>query len=235
MPNTYTPPLTGELTLELFIESTLHSLEICYASLNPEKGEKAFNKDIIDKIIKFKTVTGDILLAEMEKAKSSYNSANFKNSSIALSSVYCIEAFNLLQQNKRELAWPYMAQACYWCGVANSLIGIETARTETIHMTRQNTASQGAKGRIKKYDEAKEEAFRLAREMRPNGEPWRSARQAVLKIEKEVREFSKKNGRALSEARAVETISNWLGEMPDAVELFKTFKSKKVKVLTSQQ
>jgi hypothetical protein len=234
LPNTYTPPLTGELTLEFFLESTLHSLEICYASLNPENGVESFKKDILDPITKLETATGDSMLSEMQKKYNIENtSANYKNSSIAISCAYCIDAFKLIQQNKVEMAWPYMAQACYWAGAAHSGIGIQTARTETILATRQHTGSLGAKVRMKKFNEAKAEAFRLAREMRPNGEPWRSARQAVLKIEKEVRNFSLENGQALSEARAVETISSWLGEMPDAAELFQTFKSKKIKVSTS--
>lgn len=225
------PAATTEKTLGFLMAETLVNLEECYITLNPEMKGEDFIKEFITPIISLEIATGDVILEEMntryKEVQENGTPGSFKNGPLLISTAYCLQAGKQLNLNNREFAWAYMAQAKYWHGVVRAALGIEVARTKTIHATRSATARKGAEGRTQQYVVVKEEAFRLVREMAPGGGLWQSAAQAALTIKDRVLKFAIDKGRPLATSSPEDRIAEWLGEMPDAAELFKTFKNKK--------
>lgn len=223
-------PSTVEKTLGFINAETLCELEKCYLALNPEKSREDFIKEFIKPVISLDIATGDYILEGMVKrqqtAQEDNTPASFKNGPLLISTAYCLQSAKQLNLGKREMAWAYMVKSSFWHGVAKASLGIEVARTKTIHATRRNTAGKGAEARNEVYAKIKQEAFRLAREKCSSGETWESVRKAAKSIDAKVLKFSKEIKRPLKEESSVERIGKWLGEMPDAVELFKTFKHK---------
>lgn len=221
---------TVEKTLGFLNAETLCELEKCYLALNPEKSREDFIKEFINPVIFLDIFTGDNILEGMvkrqQKAQENNTPASFKNGPLLLSTAYCLQSAKQLNLDNREMAWAYMVKSSFWHGVAKASLGIEVARTKTIHATRRNTAEKGAAARKDIYAKIKQEAFRLAREKISGGELWESAREAARSIDSKVLKYSTEIKQPLKEKSSLDRISKWLGEMPDADKIFKTFEKK---------
>lgn len=229
-------PVTIEQPLGSLAGMTIGNLEQCYLTLNPGMESADFKKDFVAPILDCDVATGDNILEKMnERYKEMQENGTpecFKNGPMLLSTAYCLQASKQLNLNNREYAWAYMVQAKFWHGVVSAALGIEIARTKTIHATRRKTALMGAASRDQTYAVTRQEAFRLARELVPGGGQWRSANHAAEKIKDRVLAFASTHGTALIAKYPEKTIAEWLGLMPDAAELFKTFKTKKAKEIS---
>lgn len=197
---------------------TLSNLASFYLHSRPEKNEQDFMQEIVVPMWNNDSTSGENLLEEIKAIQEKDKTANMQFASMLISCAFCVQSMKALKGNDRELAWSYMADARYWCGVVLSSKGIEVARSKTIVATRKNLASIAAKGKFIK--KVKEEAFRLAKEKRPKTNGWRSRRHAAETIEKEVYAFAVAEKINFSEKRAFKTIYEWLREMPDAALLF---------------
>lgn len=224
------PVATTERSLELLTAETIVDLEQCYLTLNPEMIREDFIKEFVTPIINLQLATADGILEEMKKqyreAQENGTPKFFKNAPLLISTAYCLQAGKQLNLNNREYAWAYMAQAKYWHGVVRAALGIEVARTKTISTAGSAAARKAAAGRSSRYAVVKEEAFRLVREKTTGGGLWQSAAQAALAVKEPVLKFGIDKGRPLAPASAEDRIAEWLGTMPDAAELFKTFKNR---------
>lgn len=91
---------------------------------------------------------------------------------------------------------------------------------ELMKQHRADQGRSGGKARADKYNPFRLKAQQLAKEKVPASGSWRSRRQAILAISKEVVEFSKQTDTPLSETQAHTTIDGWLKNMPNADTLF---------------
>lgn len=176
----------------------------------------------------------DILMqfaSASEKAEGRDKIAKSPIGAIVVSSVYWVRAGVARSEGDTSLAWSYLADARFWCGVSISQMGIDQARERTIVKTREKAtieahadkAKSGAAGRDKAYEPVREFAYKLAREMRPES-GWQSRSQAVKRISSQTLEYSLEHPPRLKEESVERTLDKWLSNMPDAVDLFPTKK-----------
>lgn len=207
--------------LDSLAELTLNELSSFYFHSNPEKNEDAFTKEFFIPMLGKNSLSGDSCLEIFESINAEDKSANLKYAPMVISCAYCVQAIKELERNQRELAWFYVAEARYWCGVVRASVGIEESRDKTIKATRKNTAQKGGKALAEsKYKEIKDEVFKLAREKRPEKNGWRSRLHAAKDIKIDVLKFACEKKLTLSEEQAETTIYGWLKKMPDAASLF---------------
>lgn len=208
-------------TLEYLGALTLVELEKIYLEVSPDSSRDDFKDQIVTPMMGRDSMGGDELYIEVKKTRGLDPGCLFKLGPLLISCAYCMQGMRALDDNERELAWSYMADARYWCAMTLSLKGIEVARAETIRETRKNTARKGGLMHADRlYKNTKEEAFRLARERATLGKGWPSRRNAANSIKNSVLDFAKKNNQPLSEQQAANTIYNWLKGMPDADTIF---------------
>lgn len=202
---------------------TLGELAHFYAHLEPGKAEDAFATEFFYPMNADPSISGERFRAEFVRVLESGAPADLRFAAMTIACAYCVDVSRLMAKGNRELAWKSMSEARYWCGVTLASRGIEDARSATISATRKNTGRKAAATRVEDHlAETKNEAFRLARTECPPGR-WKSRREATLKIKAEVIAFSAKSGRQKlkdTDSGGQQTIYDWLGEMPDAAELF---------------
>lgn len=200
---------------------TLDELADYYLQLKPDTGKDGFVNDYFRPMTAEASTSGREFLQEIMKIIDSGATVDLRFAPMAAACAYCVDVSKLLANGERELAWWSMSEARYWCGVTLASRGIDTARLATILATRKANAKEGGDKRAKKLKVVKEEAFRLAREMRPKTMGWRSRLHATDDIKERVVAFSKGPDRhELKETGAGKTIYDWLAEMPDADALF---------------
>lgn len=201
---------------------TLGELAHFFWQLEPEKGQDGFATEFFHPMSADPSINGERFRAEFVKVAESGEPVDLRFAAMTIACAYCVDATRLLTQGERELAWWSMSEARYWCGVTLASRGVEPARLETIAATRKATGKKAAiAGVSQRLAATKEEAFRLARELRPHENGWRSRRQAMFAIKDRVVAFSGQEGRQkLTETGAEKTIYGWLAEMPDADILF---------------
>jgi|GEM_PF-2394316 len=230
-------PSSKPPTLEEFGLRTLTRLAGFYLDANPEKNEKNFEDEFINSMLADDNLSADNILSDVNKSIASNKPLNLKFAPIILSCAYCVQAIKAHKKNERELAWAYMVDANYWCGVTLAGQGLEAAREHTIHATRKYTAQKGGTARADKFKDLKEEVFKLARDKRPPEKGWRSRLAATNSIKAAVLAIAEEKKCALSAQQVEKTIYGWLKEMPDAKALFQHTKLDKQdnKVNNAQQ
>ncbi|NHV25942.1 hypothetical protein [Burkholderia sp. D-99] len=227
-------PIRQELDLKKYLDLTLDSLMNCYIYQKPGATEDDFAdrimmpvmsrddrtvEDPVDIVMQFASAS-DKAAGRDKIAKSPYGA-------IVVSSVYWVRAGVALKKGDTSLAWSYLADARFWCGVSISQVGIDQARERTITRThekatteaRANHGKSGAAGRDKAYEPVRDYAYKLTREMRPES-GWRSRSQAVKRISGFVLEYSIEHPPRLKESGFEKTLDKWLAGMPDSAELF---------------
>lgn len=223
-------PARHELDLERFVSLTLGNLSNCYAALQPGRQLADFIPGILnvvgtkdDPSIETPVEIVMQFVSEADRAKGPDWIARSPNGSLIVSCAYCLRAMRAMKSGNLNLAWSYMADARYWCGVAISCKGIDEARERTIVETSAEAlatkARSGAEARNKAYEPVRERVYELARERRP-ASGWRSRSHAVRVISDEAYAFSVKNGPELKKDGIGKTLDGWLAKMPDASTLF---------------
>lgn len=148
-----------------------------------------------------------------------------------VSCAYCRRAALANMHGSRELAWIYLAEASYWCGVTLAQKGIEQAYHQTVldvaDRTKRKAASSGGSKAAEPRQPAIHYAYRLIREEGADlGTQGVSPHKAALAIKELVLKFARENGIEMSDERADKTISDWLRKMPDAQDYLDISKSK---------
>ncbi|HDR9759510.1 TPA: hypothetical protein ACK3Q6_003185 [Burkholderia cepacia] len=231
-------PTRQELDFKKYQQLTLDSLMNCYIYQKPDATEDDFANRVMRPVMlgDDRTIEDpvDILMqfaSASEKAEGRDKIAKSPIGAIVVSSVYWVRAGVARSEGDTSLAWSYLADARFWCGVSISQMGIDQARERTIVKTREKAtieahadkAKSGAAGRDKAYEPVREFAYKLAREMRPES-GWQSRSQAVKRISSQTLEYSLEHPPRLKEESVERTLDKWLSNMPDAVDLFPTKK-----------
>jgi len=211
-------------TLEELGRQVFENLCLCYLDINPGKTQQDFLDEVWNPVCFSDTSDSGELLDRLNKIPGSEFTSHPGHRPILIAVSFCGLTLNALRANTREQAWYSMAQACYWQGVAFASKGIEYARQNTIVATRKNTAAKGGNSRAANQQIIKDEAFRLARELRPT-EGWPSRSQAVKGIQDAVSKFAKEKKRPLTVSHGPKTIDKWLSTMTDASILFRSKKN----------
>lgn len=220
-------PARHELGLEQFISLTLGNLSNCYAALQPGRQAADFTSGILNVVglkdnASIETPLGIIMqfVSEADKAKGEEWIAQSPNGPLIVSCAYCLRAMRTMKSGDLNLAWSYMADARYWCGVAISGKGIDEAREHTIAEVKREKGQLGAAGRDRAYEPVRQYAYAMTRENRPPLKGWQSRAHAVSEIKDATLQFAEQNRVQMSANQADKTIDKWLKEMPDAEMLF---------------
>lgn len=123
-------------------------------------------------------------------------------------------------QGSRELAWIYLAEASYWCGVTLAQKGIEQAYHQTVGDTKRLIASTGASKRAESYQVIKQFAYKMVLKKMPPKNGWQSRNHAVQAVKDATIRFAKRKRIRMSVDQAGKTIDSWLAKMPEAASLF---------------
>ncbi|MFM0190113.1 hypothetical protein PQR25_30390 [Paraburkholderia nemoris] len=150
-----------------------------------------------------------------EKAKGNDAIARSPAGPILLSATYYFRAMHARDNHQPDVAWSYLADARYWCGVSIAQKGLANA----YQSVRRDLSKAGGKGKADRYEPTKRYAYELVESEMPQG-GWQSRSQAVRKIKDKVLAHAKSLGNAMSEQQAPKTIDKWLSAMPDAMQLF---------------
>ena len=140
---------------------------------------------------------------------------------LVLSATFLLRAMSAARDGQNERGWNYLADAAYWCGLAQS--GRHAALVQDEAVSRANKAKSkiAAAGRHDKERQTKEFAWQRARALCPDG-GWRFRIAAARKIQKEVIAYAEELGWIMASNRPDNQIDTWLSEMPDAHRLFPT-------------
>lgn len=139
---------------------------------------------------------------------------------LILSATYLLRALRAEKQGQHEIGWNYLVDATYFCGLAQGGRHVDLVYAEAATETSSARGKAGADQRYgNAYDSVVQYAQRLARERRPKS-GWPSRNEAVKAIREDVRKFSEKTWKRLTEQQAPITIHGWLKKMPAAAEFF---------------
>ncbi len=214
-------PSRDKLALENTADVLYSRLSTNFLHINPEKNTSNFQNDFLAPMLKLESEIGDEILDEFKRNELSDKSRSMQSAPIIISCAYFTQALKAMKNGNRELAWSYMTDASYWCGVLMASQGIEVAREKTISSTKKNTAKQGGLARTEgKYRKLMEEAYRLAKDERPEKNGWKSRLHAARTITPMMLVFSKNLKEPLSDNQAEKTIYEWLKDMPEAAKYF---------------
>lgn len=166
--------------------------------------------------------------------------------SIIVSCVYCLRATKALKAGVLNLAWSYVADARYWCGVSLAMMGVREAYEQTVVSTTEKASIQalsakgeaGARAQQVPYDRLREYVYAEARKPEVR---WTSRSHAARVISKKAMTYvDDEEANALAEGRKspfpkIKSVASlkrtleeiWLKEMPDASALFARQKPKK--------
>ena len=225
-----------ELDLQKYLALTFGNLSSCYTHRKPQATDEAFTAEVIapivqhdDRRVEDPTAMLMLYVSESDRAKGPDRLVKSPYGAIVLSCAYCLRATAAaFQEVDMELAWSYMADARYWCGVAISSVGIDAARERTITETREISlleervakAKDGAGARNKAYEPLRQHVYSLARERRPDS-GWKSRAHAVKVISEAAYQYSVQyDGPELKKEGMGKTLDGWLAKMPGAAELF---------------
>ena len=206
-------------TLDGYLNSILRRNEAYLQKINPDVDLNVLYDELFKPILDDE-VDGDLLtnIAMLMNESLLDEKLAIYHPSLVLFS-YCNQAMKAQDKGEIDVAWKYLIEASYWLGMAGATSVMPAIQEVVAKTARSETAKKAGDARAQKYENCKEEAFRLVRERKPkNG--WPSFRKAAIEIQKDVIEFSKKKGRPMSILQAEKTISGWLGELKGEEGLF---------------
>lgn len=220
-------PARHELDLERFVRLTLGNLSNSYAALQPGRQSADFIPGILN-VVGIKddpSIESPVeiimqFVSEADRVKGADWIASSPNGPVIVSCAYCLRALRAMKSNDLNLAWSYMADARYWCGVAVSGKGIDEAREKAGVEIKSEIGRTGATGRDRKFEPVRQFAYAMVREKRPPQKGWPSRAEAVKGVKDSTLHFAKEKGVSMSEDQADTTIDKWLKEMPDADVFF---------------
>jgi hypothetical protein len=240
-------PARHELDFARFADITLSNLGNCYSTLKPGAKTEDFIREILNVVgtMDDPAVESPIeimmqFVSASDKARGPNWVASSPYGSLIVSCVYCLRAMRASTAGNQGLAWSYMADARYWCGVSVSSKGIAGAQ----ELTREQAADKALMRQAQAGAEARNETFNLLRQYiyeqaRKPGSCWQSRSHAAEVISKmaltcirEEKALAEAEGRSSklpmprSEQGFRRTVDSWLKDMPDALSLFPAKKSK---------
>lgn len=223
-------PSRDKLTLEFISEILYSKLSNNFLETNPGKNISDFQNHFMASLLDCDGEIGDNIIDEYKANELTDKSKDTPYAPILISCAYFSQALTAMKNGKRELAWSYMTDASYWCGVLLASQDLEELRVKTIDATKKNTAKQGGIARAEvKYGKLKEEAYRLAKDECPKGKGWQSRSQAARTITPKMLEFSINQKEPLSDHQAGKTIYEWLKDMPESDKYFPKKNGTKIK------
>ncbi len=209
------------LTIRRTAEQLINDCLDVYLNVHPDDSPEDFQRLILDTVNKF-TVTADELSYQIDRAHET-KAVNDKNTSgvvpIVLACAYAIEAMNT-SDTESVVAWSLIAEASYWTGVSKALIGVHSARLETMAATRKSTASKAASARHALTDAAKAYGLRLVIEHCKDGAIWRDLSHAARSIEPKIQSYMAENGKPPVPTIASRTVYEWVRAMPKTPGMF---------------
>jgi hypothetical protein len=131
-----------------------------------------------------------------------------------ISCAYCLRAISADSGGDVSVAWTYVADGQYWCGMTYMLRNLDALQDQFVAEVIEERARRGGTKSSHRFKATKETAFRLASEMRPKGRDWPSRKNAMESIWPEVLKFSLKTKHPLTETSGPDTVYRWLAEMP---------------------
>jgi hypothetical protein len=240
-------PARHELDFARFADITLSNLGNCYSTLKPGAQAEDFIREILNivGIMDDPAVETPIeiimqFVSASDKAKGPEWIASSPYGSLIVSCAYCLRAMRASKAGNQELAWSYMADARYWCGVSISSKGIAGAQ----ELTRRQATDEALVKQGQSGADARNETYNLLRQYvyeqaRKPGKSWQSRSYAAEVISKaaltyirEEKASAEAEGRPSklplprSEQGFKRTVDSWLRDMPDALSLFPAKNSK---------
>ncbi|WP_198118792.1 hypothetical protein [Massilia rhizosphaerae] len=208
-------PQAPERGVKQMCDLAILNLATCHAELRPGSTTKDFLREVMDMVAKHDSpsvvdpigIIMQFLGAEL-RAKGVDWVAAQPFGPILVSAAYCVRARANIKSGFNELAWSNMADAMFWCGVANTSKGVGAlisevqteARAEGEAQAASENAKSGAAARSDAWQPIREFALRYAR--RP-GMKWDSRSHAAEVIAKATMEFCNEQ-KALADAKAAE-------------------------------
>lgn len=245
------PLARHELDFTQFANITLANLASCYTNLKLGTQAEDFIREILNVVgtMDDPAVENPIeiimqFVSSSDKAKGPDWIASSPYGAIIVSCTYCLRAIGAFKAGRQNLAWSYMADARYWCGVSISSKGLAKAYEHTVLTTSDKAAAEaiqskamaGAKGRDKLYEPVREFVYQR---VRSRERKWNSMNQAAQLIVNPALEFMAENCKKIKKIPSKESfekrIKVWLGRMDDAGLLFETLDEASKKEKTPKQ
>lgn len=228
-----TPPPRSERNIYTFPHLMRDTLRACHhrMALTEESVKDEAFQTLIQAIThNDKHDTDDLLeivrqvLPEHVRSKDDSVIANLPLGTVIIATTYWYRALKAsTEHDDKELAWSYMADCCYWAGVAVTGMKLGDVRKRE----RKELASKGAETKNRQHAQMKAYAYQLVREGRPP-EGWATVKAAAGYIEERLDEFTPQLDHAEDPAKSTsvkkvdhKTILNWLTKMPGRAEFFK--------------
>jgi len=193
-----------------------------YSEVIEAKTYEDFLHDIVHPMEVLEELNGEDVMDERKKTHTDppHPTAVFDGMYVACA--YALQAKKAVDRAERELAWSYLADARFWCGTLVAARSVKTVAPSLIVQSRKLNGAKGGfkNGGNKKMALVKAEAHRLAIEMKPPLNGWKSKHHAATTIKSKVIDFSKSIDSEMSAERAVKTITEWLSAMPNRAQLF---------------
>lgn len=228
-----TPPPRSERNIYTFPYLMRDTLRACHhriALIEESVKDEAFQTLIQAITHNDKHDTDDLLeivrqvLPEHVRSKDDSVIANLPLGTVIIATTYWYRALKAsTEHDDKELAWSYMADCCYWAGVAVTGMRLGDVRKRE----RKELASKGAETKNWQHAQMKEFAYKRVREDCPPG-GWSTKKLAANHVEGNLKDFVPQPDHAQDPAKSTpvkmvdpKTILNWLTNMPDRANYFK--------------
>lgn len=208
------------------VEVVFANLAYCYKNLKPKSELRDFIPDILnivalrdDPIIDGTLEILTQFFSPEDQQKAQEVIARTPIGPVILSCTYNLRALKAINADSRELAWSYLSEAKYWCGVAVSNKDInEILKTNLLNNT---PYAAGGNGRADVYARYRMYAYELVRLKKPSL-GWKSRADAASKIKESVdRKFDQENPNYKKKGISERKIHEWIMDMPEADQLFR--------------
>lgn len=190
--------------IQFFINVTLHNLVACYGELRKDVTFDTFISEVMDLIIvgddPLLENVSDILMnivSNEDRARGIDSIARSPLAPIIVAATYCSRAQNAYEKQQAEMAWSYISDARYWCGVAIS--GNKVPLDKFKAAEKNVLAERGRVGAAKRnegYEDLCAFAYSLVRERCPT-KKWDTRTHAIRTIEKDIRAYAAEKGKNL--------------------------------------
>lgn len=138
---------------------------------------------------------------------------------LVLSAAFLLRAMTAARDGQDERGWNYLADAAYWCGLAQAGRHAALVQAEAVSNANKAKSKKAVNQRHEPERQTMEFAWQRVRELCPEG-GWKPRVDAARKIQKEVADFAQARGWIMVQGRQIELIDKWLSDMPDAHRLF---------------
>lgn len=133
---------------------------------------------------------------------------------ILVACAYCAHARREHIENRKKLAWTYLAEAKYYAGAALYAKALEVAwaglEESTARIAIAKMKSKGGEAKNAGWKTIENEAVRLIKNLGEQGQKWTTERKMAASIKSELWPFASIAVPEISEKRYIQTISNRL-------------------------